>query len=136
MGHTDVIEHPVVDSERPAVILVEITKECIQPSGVARSGHQSQVGRHHTEKLLRVSGPQSDFHQVTDGLIAEYELLHHDLFGNSEIRSNPLVTRELGLVATHAIVDEVPGPTLQGLGICQVQDRKSTRLNSSHVASS
>src|SRR5690625_1969069 len=59
MGHTAVIEHPVVDSETPTVILVEITQECIQPSGVARSGHQRQVGWHNAGKLLGISRPPS-----------------------------------------------------------------------------
>src|SRR5690606_36429792 len=101
-------------------IFVEGPQVGVQPVVAAHPRNQGQVGRRSAEPAFRVVGTHADAHVITDPGAGHHQVFHHQLVGDADIIGNPLVTLELGFVATHAVVDEGARTILQSRLVAQV----------------
>ncbi|MCY1432587.1 hypothetical protein D9M71_485890 [compost metagenome] len=118
--HTDVREHLVVHTPRASRVFIERTQVGVQPVGAAHTGYQGQVGWRRAEPGLGISCLHADVHVIADLGASEHQLAQHQLVGDAEIIGNPLVTLELGTMASHAIVRERTRTVLHGSFVGQV----------------
>ncbi|MNL33453.1 hypothetical protein D3C87_1553650 [compost metagenome] len=112
--HADVRENLVVHAPWTCRIFVERLQVTVEPVGAAYASDQGQIRWCGTKPGLGVCRLHADVHVIANLGASEHQFLQHHFVRNAQIIGHPLVTLELGTVATHAIV---------GKGTCAILQR-------------
>src|SRR5690606_32501533 len=118
--HAHVLEHGVVPAEGTGTVLIERTQVGVQPVLAAYAGNHGQIRRRSPEPDLGVLGTHADLHVDAVQRVGEDQVLHHQLFRDTQVGSHTLIALVLSRVAAHAIVDEGTCAVLQSSLVGQV----------------